>query len=250
MSGYSNVTYEELQIGATATAERVVGQTEVEALLLVSGDVVPFHVGEGATGERDELYVDAVAAEAIISGMLERRLPGPGTRIVSQKFEFDGRIQVGDLVRATVTAKLKHPGKRRVLFECLVEAAGHPILRGEVVVEAPQRKAEFPEMERPEFVVRRNDVFLRLLRRCDPLPPVTCAVAHPCDRDSLLGAIEAARRKLIVPVLVAPAAEAARGRAGARRRHLRVPGSSTPSTATRPRRRPSRSRAAVKWTPS
>ena len=205
MSGYSNVTYEELQIGATATAERVVGQTEVEALLLVSGDVVPFHVGDDVTGERDELYVDAVAAEAIISGMLERRLPGPGTRIVSQKFEFDGRIQVGDLVRATVTAKLKHPERRRVLFECLVEAAGHPILRGEVVVEAPQRKAEFPEMERPEFVIRRNDVFLRLLRRCEPLPPVTCAVAHPCDRDSLLGAIEAARRKLIVPVLVAPA---------------------------------------------
>ena len=207
MSGYSNVTYEELQIGATATAERVVGQTEVEALLLVSGDVVPFHVGEGEVGDRDELYVDAVAAEAIISGMLERRLPGPGTRIVSQKFEFDGRIHVGDLVSATVTVKLKHPERRRVLFECVVQAAGHPILQGEVVVEAPQRKAEFPEMERPEFVVRRNDVFLRLLRRCEPLAPVTCAVAHPCDRDSLLGAIGAARRNLIVPVLVAPAAK-------------------------------------------
>lgn len=207
MSGYSNVIYEEIEIGASATAERVVGTTEVEALLLVSGDVVPFHVGEGEIGDRDELYVDAVAAEAIISGLLERRLPGPGTRIVSQKFDFDGRIRVGDLVRATVTVKLKHPERRRVLFECRVEAAGHPILQGEVVVEAPQRKAEFPEMERPEFIVRRNDVFLRLLRRCEPLAPVTCAVAHPCDRDSLLGAIGAARRNLIVPVLVAPAAK-------------------------------------------
>ena len=28
---------------------------------------------------------------------------------------------------------------------------------------------------------------------------MSCAVAHPCDRDSLLGAIEAARRRLIVP---------------------------------------------------
>ncbi len=35
---------------------------------------------------------------------------------------------------------------------------------------------------------------------------MTCAVAHPCDRDSLLGALEAARRKLIVPILVGPAA--------------------------------------------
>jgi phosphate acetyltransferase len=206
MSGYTNVPYEEIEIGATASAERVVGPTEVEALLLVSGDVVPFDVGADGVVDRDELRVDAVAAEAIISGMLERRLPGPGTRIVSQKFDFDGCIRVGDKVVARVTAKLKHPERRRVLFECEVQAAGHPVLRGEVVVEAPHRKVEIADVERPEFVVRRNDVFARLLRRCEPLPAVSCAVAHPCDRDSLLGAIEAARRGLIVPVLVGPSA--------------------------------------------
>ena len=53
----------------------------------------------------------------------------------------------------------------------------------------------------------RNDAFGRLLRRCEGLEPVTCAVAHPCDRDSLLGPIEAARRKLIVPVLIGPEAK-------------------------------------------
>jgi len=36
---------------------------------------------------------------------------------------------------------------------------------------------------------------------------VRCAVVHPCDRDSLLGALEAARRGLIVPVLVGPEAK-------------------------------------------
>ena len=44
------------------------------------------------------------------------------------------------------------------------------------------------------------------LREGEPLEPVVRAVAHPCDRDSLLGALEAARRKLIVPVLVGPPA--------------------------------------------
>ena len=34
-----------------------------------------------------------------------------------------------------------------------------------------------------------------------------CAVVHPCDRDSLLGAVEAARIGLIVPVLVGPGRE-------------------------------------------
>ncbi len=77
MSGYSNVTFDEIEIGATASAERVVGQTEIEALLLVSGDVVPFNLVEGVTVEPSDLCVEAVAAEAIISGMLERRLPAP-----------------------------------------------------------------------------------------------------------------------------------------------------------------------------
>ena len=207
MSGYSNVTYEEIEVGATASAERVLGQSEIEALLLVSGDVVPFHLEAGSSAiEPGEFCVEAVAAEAIISGMLERRLPGPGTRIVSQQLEFRGVIRVGDLVRATVTVREKTAENRRVLFDCTVDAAGETVLRGTVVVEAPIRKAAFPEMARPEFMIRRNDVFDLLLRRCEPLAPVTCAVVHPCDADSLVGALEAARRKLIVPVLVGPSA--------------------------------------------
>jgi phosphate acetyltransferase len=207
VSGYSNVTYEEIAVGATASAERVLGLSEIEALLLVSGDVVPFHLAAGASAiEPGEFCVEAVAAEAIISGMLERRLPGPGTRIVSQQLEFRGVIRVGDLVRATVTVREKTAENRRVLFDCTVDAAGATVLSGTVVVEAPIRKAAFPEMARPEFMIRRNDVFDLLLRRCEPLAPVTCAVVHPCDADSLVGALEAARRKLLVPVLVGPSA--------------------------------------------
>ena len=204
MSGYSNITFDEIEVGATASAERVLGQNEIEALLLVSGDVVPFHEQQGIGVAPGELCVDAVAAEAIISGMLERRLPGPGTRIVSQQLEFNGVIRVGDLVRATVTVREKYAAQNRVLFDTRVEAAGEVVLHGTVMVEAPTVTASFPRMERPEFVLRRNDVFQQLLQRCAPLAPVTCAVAHPCDPDSLLGALEAAKRNLIVPVLVGP----------------------------------------------
>jgi len=56
----------------------------------------------------------------------------------------------------------------------------------------------------PEAMPRRTDSFAKLLKRCEGLPPVVCAIVHPCDRDSLLGPIEAARRELIEPVLVGP----------------------------------------------
>ena len=46
----------------------------------------------------------------------------------------------------------------------------------------------------------------RLLRAAQNLPPVTTAVAHPCDEVSLKGAVEAAGLGLIAPILVAPLA--------------------------------------------
>jgi len=45
-----------------------------------------------------------------------------------------------------------------------------------------------------------------LLERCKRLTPIVTAVAHPCDQSSLAGAIEAAGKGLITPILVGPAA--------------------------------------------
>jgi phosphate acetyltransferase len=53
-------------------------------------------------------------------------------------------------------------------------------------------------------VLRRGDAFGPLFKACESLPPTTCAVVHPCDRTSLLGPLEAAKRGLITPVLVGP----------------------------------------------
>ena len=49
----------------------------------------------------------------------------------------------------------------------------------------------------------------RLLSRCESLAPVPTAVAHPCEATALAGALEAAARGLIVPLLVGPAAKIA-----------------------------------------
>jgi len=52
---------------------------------------------------------------------------------------------------------------------------------------------------------RPHQKYERLIQNAQRLPPVTTAVAHPCDQVSLESAVEAARLKLIVPVLVGPA---------------------------------------------
>jgi phosphate acetyltransferase len=53
---------------------------------------------------------------------------------------------------------------------------------------------------------RPHDKYLRLIVSAQKLPPVTTAVAHPCDEVSLEGAVEAYKLRLIVPILVGPSA--------------------------------------------
>ncbi|MGH7153069.1 MAG: phosphate acetyltransferase, partial [Acetobacteraceae bacterium] len=53
---------------------------------------------------------------------------------------------------------------------------------------------------------RRHEKYERLVEAAQRLPPITTIVAHPCDDVSLESAVEAARLRLIVPVLVGPAA--------------------------------------------
>ena len=45
----------------------------------------------------------------------------------------------------------------------------------------------------------------QLLRRCETLYPIPTAVVHPCEESALAGALEAAEKGLISPILVGPA---------------------------------------------
>ena len=49
-----------------------------------------------------------------------------------------------------------------------------------------------------------HDKFHKLIARAQEHPPARTAVAHPCDKSSLEGVVEAARLKLIDPILVGP----------------------------------------------
>ncbi|RLK45662.1 phosphate acetyltransferase [Cupriavidus plantarum] len=51
-----------------------------------------------------------------------------------------------------------------------------------------------------------HEKYRRLIGYCASMPPTPTAVAHPCDRSALEGAVEAARAGLIEPLLVGPEA--------------------------------------------
>ncbi|MGE5239331.1 MAG: bifunctional enoyl-CoA hydratase/phosphate acetyltransferase, partial [Chloroflexota bacterium] len=207
MSSFTNVTFDEIGVGQSLTVSRTISRTDVEALTLVSGDIDEAHV-EQELGPDHVPSTEPVAAEALFSYLLNRRMPGPGTTILAHNLTFHGRIAMGDTVSAVITAREKRPEGNVIVFDCrCTNQTGEVIASGTATVAAPVKRISYTDLATPEVIFRRTDVFARLIKTCEGLSPVVCAVVHPCDHDSLLGPIEAAKRNLITPVLVGPEAK-------------------------------------------
>jgi len=208
MNSFTNITYDEIEVGRSESVSRRLSQTEVEALALVSGDIDKFHLENDSDAvSGDGAFAKAVGAEALVTGVLCRRLPGPGTTVLSQSLEFSGMIRAGDKLTATVTVVEKRTDNNVVVFDCRVSRGEESIVTGTATVQAPVERISYSSVATPNMILRRNDSFAKMLEQCKGLPSTFCAVVHPCDRDSLLGPLEAYKMGLIEPVLVGPEAK-------------------------------------------
>ena len=208
MQEFTNRTFDEIDLGATLSVVRTLTATDVEALSLVVGNVQSFHLALDELAPADVPTAPGGTASALIAGVLNARLPGPGSVIVATQFTYAGTVRAGDTLTATVTVRSKNAEDRRIEFDCrCTNGEGDLLVAGTVSVIAPASRIAYTDIATPRVVLRRNDALAHLLQRCEGLAPVTCAVVHPCDRESLLGASEAGRRGLIVPVLVGPEAK-------------------------------------------
>ncbi len=204
MAALTNITFNEIKVGDTESISRRLSRTEVEALALAGGDVDAFQIADEEESP-GELHTEAVGTEALLSALLNRRLPGPGTTIASQDLHFQGSLQAGANLIATVTVREKNPKEELVIFDCSVRSDGQELVNGTVTVRAPTKQVRYADVATPEILIRRTDKYARLIQNAKALPPVKCVVAYPCDRDSLVGPIEAAKLGLIDPILVGPA---------------------------------------------
>jgi len=203
----TNVTFDEIQVGATKEATVTLTQHQIDVAAIVSGDVDALYVKGVGTGDTrlEPKKTEAAGAEAMISILLGARMPGPGTKIMHRDLRFSGDFAAGDKLTARVTAREKRKEGNLVVFDCsVVNQAGMELVAGTVTVQAPASRLVYDIIKPPHLELRFGDSFAQLIRGCQGCEPVPCAIVHPCDRDSLAGAIEAARRGFIVPVLVGP----------------------------------------------
>ena len=103
MQDYGNRTFDEIEIGASATATRTLTATDVEALALAAGYVEGLHIEGYDPNER--LTAQGAAAIAMIAGLVNRRLPGPGARIILSRIHYSGIINIGDPLAVSVSRR-------------------------------------------------------------------------------------------------------------------------------------------------
>ena len=206
MQNTTNRTWAEIEPGVSEQLVHTVTAADVEALSLVAGDVEAFQLRQTDAGHLGS--APGAAAIALVAGLLHRRLPGPGSAISGTHLRYTGRLHVGDVLTVDVRVRTKLPDGRSIEFDCrCVNQRGEMLVDGTATVLAPTTRVEYDDIATPEIVLRYSDRLGRIFARCEALAPVPCAVAFPCDRDSLLGALEAAQRNLIVPILVGPLAK-------------------------------------------
>lgn len=206
-----NYPYADIVVGQAARLVRTLTLADIQAFAAVSGDTNPAHL--------DPAYANAslfhgvighgMWGGALISSLLGTVFPGPGTIYLEQNLHFSRPVRIGDTLHVTVTCTAKHDDKKTVDLDCLlVNQKGERVLYGVAKVMAPSEKLRMPRIPAPHLsLFDPEQRHANLLALGAHLEPVRCGVVHPCDADSLQGALDAHRAGLIHAVLIAPEAK-------------------------------------------
>jgi phosphate acetyltransferase len=203
-----NYPYDSIVVGQAARLVRTLTLADIQAFAAVSGDTNPAHL--------DPEYANATLFHGVIghgmwggsliSSLLGTVFPGPGTIYLEQNLHFSRPVRIGDTLNVTVTCISKQDDKKTVELDCLlVNQKGERVLYGVAKVMAPTEKLRMPRIPAPHIsLFDPEQRHANLLALGAHLEPVRCGVVHPCDADSLQGAMDAHHAGLIHAVLIAP----------------------------------------------
>lgn len=203
-----NHTFDELVVGQGATIHRLISDADIAGFAAVSGDLNPTHLdeayarGEGLRGKT----AHGMYSGALVSTVLGTIFPGPGTVYVEQHMRFLAAACAGDRLEIAVVVKSKDAATQQVLLDCVVRKHdGIELMVGQALVRAPQHKQRVPRASGLRWHVFDAAAGVQsLLAQAAKYERLRCAIVHPCDVESLRGALDAAKHGLFTPLIVAP----------------------------------------------
>jgi phosphate acetyltransferase len=206
-----NRTYDEIQVGDSATLTRTLRPEDIQLFAIMSGDVNPAHVDPeyAHSSMFQEVIAHGMWGGALISTVLGTEFPGPGTIYIGQTLRFSRPVKVGDTITVKVTCKQKFDHNKHMIFECLcTNQDGLKVIAGEAEVLGPTEKVKRERFELPEFTISdRWARYKKLLARAKGLPAATAVFAQPVHAESLQSAVTASESGILRPVLVGPEKE-------------------------------------------
>lgn len=133
-------TFDQLQLGDSASFTKTITETDVVLFGGISGDLNPAHMDEvSATASpfKGRIAHGALVA-GLISTVLGTKLPGNGTIYLRQESNFTKPVYFGDTITATVTVIEKTEKKRVILETICTNQNNETVINGLATVLAPR----------------------------------------------------------------------------------------------------------------
>ncbi|MCZ8148072.1 MAG: bifunctional enoyl-CoA hydratase/phosphate acetyltransferase [Roseomonas sp.] len=184
--------------GLTATSEHMLQERgfDLVAALFGTPDAEPGKLPDAAL---------ALLMHGIILDFIARRMPGPGSEVLSQEVRFVMDPAVGDKVVISGTLASR-PAEDTATVVLTLDCARGRLAEGSVLVRLPAEAVTLRPEARPDIILHSHRHLERLTQAAAAAPALTAAIAWPCDRDSLLGPLQAMRDGGLRPILVGPRA--------------------------------------------
>ena len=131
--------FEDLEIGQTATLERIVYEQDIRDFARISGDDNPVHLDEEVA--RETPFKGRVAHGILVAGHISAaigtRLPGHGSIYLGQSLRFRAPVRIGDTVVTRVTVRDINTARRRVTLDTVCSVGDSVVIDGSAEVMMP-----------------------------------------------------------------------------------------------------------------
>lgn len=208
MEYLENRTFDEIQVGDSASLIRTLTEKDIKVFAIMSGDINPAHVD--ADYAKSDMFEKIIGhgmwGGALISTVLGTELPGPGTIYIGQTLRFKKPVGIGDTLKITVTAAEKKPEKNRIIFSCdCRNQKDEAVIEGQAEVIAPTKKIRRPKVVMPEISLRRaSSLFEPYIEKAKKIGALKAAVIYPVHGKIIQAVRDAEQEGLIKPVLIGP----------------------------------------------
>ena len=140
MTYAKGLTFEEIEIGDSASFSKTISESDVYLFAGLSGDFNPMHVNEDYA--RNTPFKTRIAhgplTQSLIAPVLGTKLPGLGTIALEIRTRFRAPTLIGDTITATAKVSEKLSEKKWVRLDLTwTNQNGELVAEGEVLVMPP-----------------------------------------------------------------------------------------------------------------